>query len=190
MPVFNLPPSEGEPARFGFEALGLVFVEIDTSVRTGGDYGVVASVQDAPQAAGLLSSEVTFWGVPGDPRHNQSRGWECVEGGLHDEEVGRECPQEPAGLSQTPFLTLPGSCAANPASEPLTSSLEVDSWAQPGSFQSAEYAWLTGSGEPLGLEGCAALPFTPSIEMQTGISRREYPYWRERRCEGAPADPA
>ena len=64
VPVFNLVPSEGEPARFGFEVIGKVFVVIDTSVRTGGDYGVTASVENATQVAGLLSSQVTLWGVP------------------------------------------------------------------------------------------------------------------------------
>ena len=65
VPVFNLVPADGEPARLGFEVKGLVFVTIDTSVQAGGDYHVVASVERANQTAGLLSSQVTLWGVPG-----------------------------------------------------------------------------------------------------------------------------
>ncbi len=167
VPVFDLAPSEGEPARLGFEVLGLVFVVIDTGVRTGSDYGVVASVQNAPESTWLLSSQVTLWGVPGDSRHDASRGWECVEGGHHEKEVGRECPKEPSGLSQAPFLTLPTSCAANPLDEPLISWVEADSWADPQSFPlaapSAAYAWRNEAGGLLGFDGCEALPFDPSI---------------------------
>ena len=94
VPLFNLVPSEGEPARFGFEAMGLVPVIIDTSVDQGDDYDVVASVKNATTVAGLLSSQVTIWGVPGDPRHNSSHGWECIAGGEHYEksEVSTPCP--------------------------------------------------------------------------------------------------
>ena len=91
-------------------------------MRTGGDYGVTASVENATQVAGLLSSQVTLWGVPGDPRHDQSRGWECVDGGVYASEVGKPCPTSSA-LPQEAFLTLPTSCAANPSSEPLSSSV-------------------------------------------------------------------
>jgi uncharacterized repeat protein (TIGR01451 family) len=164
VPVFNLVPSQGEPARFGFKVIGKVPIVIDTSVRTGSDYGVVASVNEATQIAGLLSSQVTLWGVPGDPRHDQSRGWECVDGGAYQEQVGKPCPTSSA-LPQEPFLTLPTSCATSPASEPFSSSTEADSWAAPGSFLSNEYAWLNESGEPLGLKGCGQLPFAPTIQV-------------------------
>ena len=166
VPVFNLVPAQGEPARFGFEVLGRIFLTIDTAVAAGGDYGVVASVQNATEDGGLLSSQVTLWGDPGDPRHNQSRGWECIQGGYHflNGEVHTPCPAEP-GLPQTPFLTLPTSCAPQPASEPFVSSVQAESWAQRGFTESTSYAWAGPLGEPLGLEGCGQLSFTPAIEV-------------------------
>jgi hypothetical protein len=174
VPVFNLVPAQGEPARFGFEVVGKVPIVIDTSVRTGRDYGVVASVDNATQTAGLLSSQVTFWGVPGDPRHNQSRGWECVAGGYFHNQVGRPCPAS-SEVPRQPFLTLPTSCPANPAVEPLTSSLEADSWAQPGVFVSSEYSWFSGTGESLGLDGCNQLPFSPAIGVAPEVHEANTP---------------
>jgi uncharacterized repeat protein (TIGR01451 family) len=164
VPVFNLVPARGEPARFGLEIAGRIPIIIDTSVRSGRDYGVVATVKNTTQAAGLLSSQVTLWGVPGDPRHNNARGWECVAGGAWDNQIGKTCPSS-LELPQEAFLTMPTSCPPDPASEPLSSSMEADSWAQPGSFLSAEYAWMSAAGQGLGPEGCSQLPFTPSIKV-------------------------
>jgi hypothetical protein len=174
VPVFNLVPSQGEPARFGFEVIGKVPIVIDTSVRSGSDYRVVASVNDATETAGLLSSQVTFWGVPGDPRHNDSRGWECVAGGYFHNQVGKSCPASSEVPSQ-PFLTMPTSCPANPAGEPLSSSAEADSWAEPGGFVSAEYAWLSGTGQGLGMDGCNQLPFTPAIKVTPEVHSASTP---------------
>jgi hypothetical protein len=164
VPVFNLVPAQGEPARFGFEVIGKIPIVIDTAVRSGRDYSVVATVRNATQVAGLLSSQVTLWGVPGDPRHNNSRGWECVAGGAFDSEIHKTCPatsQEPA----TPFLRNPTSCEANPAAEPVLSKVEADSWAEPGKYVSSESTWTGASGEALGFQGCEALPFTPQIAV-------------------------
>jgi hypothetical protein len=164
VPVFNLVPAQGEPARLGFEVIGKVPVVIDTSVRSGKDYGVVASVENATQTAGLLSSQVTLWGVPGDPRHNGDRGWECVGGGVFVNQVGKPCPTN-SDLPQAPFLTLPTSCAGNPSAEPVRFPMQADSWPNPTSILGAEYEWMTEEGRPLGFEGCEALPFDPSISV-------------------------
>ena len=164
VPVFNLVPAQGEPARFGLEVAGKIPVVIDTSVRSGQDYGVDVSVEDATETAGLLSSQVTLWGVPGDPRHDNARGWECVGGGVFAAQVGRSCPAS-SELSQQPLLTLPTSCAADPQAEPVLFSMESDSWAAPGSFLGAEYAWMNEEGRRLGFEGCSELQFTPGISV-------------------------
>jgi hypothetical protein len=174
VPVFNLVPAQGEPARFGFEVVGKIPVVIDTSVRTGSDYGVVVDVKSATQTAALLSSQVTLWGVPGDPRHNQSRGWECVAGGFFQKQSGKPCPTSTEAQRQ-PFLTLPTSCPTNPLSEPLRSSTEADSWAVPGVFVSAEYAWISSTGQGLGMDGCNQLPFTPTINVTPEVHSASTP---------------
>ena len=102
LPLFNLEPAKGEPARFGFYDLeGETPVILDTSVRSGGDYGVTLGSTNISQTIGLMSFSLTFWGVPGDPRHDQQRGWKCL--------AGEECP---ATDEQHPpaFLSLPTSC--------------------------------------------------------------------------------
>ncbi len=79
VPVFNLEPGVGQPARFGFAVpIANVAVLVDPSVRTGGDYGVTVTSHNVTQAAALLSATVAVWGVPGDPRHDSLRGWGCL----------------------------------------------------------------------------------------------------------------
>ena len=43
--------------------------------------------------------------------------------------------------------------------------MQAESWAQPGLREPTAYAWTGPLGEPLGLEGCSQLPFTPSVEV-------------------------
>ena len=167
-PVFNLTPSQGEPARFGFEALGLVPVIIDTSVSAGNDYAITATVKNATQIAGLLSTQVTFWGVPGDPLHNPSRGWECIGGGVHfaKGEVSTPCPASP-DLGETPLLSLPTSCPQDPTAEPFRTSLQVESWQSAAALES-EYVWRGPLHEALGFTECESLPFDPQLTAAVG----------------------
>src|ERR1039457_6295784 len=83
-PLFNLEPKYGEPARFGFIVLAVPVI-LDTAVRSGPgeDYGVTVSPENITEVSNFISSTVTFWGAPTDPRHDQSRGWSCIESGIN-----------------------------------------------------------------------------------------------------------
>jgi hypothetical protein len=150
VPVFNLAPAAGEPARFGFEVYNVPVI-LDTSVRPDGEYRVEVGVENAPQTAAILGSEVTFWGEPGSESHDSARGWACVQGGHHAKQ-GESCTA-PSPRPTLPLLTLPTSCATA-----LTTSAIGDSWL------GESFSELSSSPT---LGGCGALPFGPAIEVES-----------------------
>src|ERR1700727_550579 len=160
VPVFNLVPEKGEPARFGFEP-AKVPVVLDTGVRTGSDYGVNVTVSNVSEIAVLLSSQVTFWGVPGDARHDKSRGWECIAGGDFIEGSTFQVLDE---SNPRPFLTLPTSCGAT-----LPIGIDGHSWpskADPTGISVSDDMDIEDfSSNALKLTGCNQLPFSPSLEF-------------------------
>ncbi len=157
VPVFNLQPAHGEPARFGFEAEKIP-VFLDTSVRTGGDYGVTVSVSNTTEAAQVLGAQVTLWGDPDNESHDQSRGWACLLGGVY---VNREQPcQPPEPRSSVPFLTLPSACVGT-----VATFMQGESWT--GEQLQGEYTFQNAVGGALeAFEECSALPFKPSLRVQ------------------------
>jgi hypothetical protein len=154
VPVFNLEPAFGEPARFGFYLPTAEFgVYIDTAVPAGGDYPVISKVENIAQTAGYLWSEVTFWGTPGAASHNADRGWGCM---LASENYSTSDSCTASEVSHpAPFVDSPTSCVG-----PLQTSLEADSWSEPGRFTVP----LLASGTP-SLDGCNKLPFVPEIKV-------------------------
>ena len=159
VPVFNLTPGHGEPARFGFVALGNPVI-IDTSLNPDDNYRITASVNNVTQLAQFLSSTLSFWGTPGDPRHDSSRGWNCA---YHVEKLG-PC-QRPPTLSEDAFLRLPVSCATPP-----DFGVSLEPWNTPtGSV--VESASFTGAP----LLGCNKVPFDPSISAAPSSKLAEAP---------------
>jgi hypothetical protein len=153
VPLFNLEPGPGEPARLGFYVPGgNVPVLVDPTVRSGEDYGVTIGVHNVSQDAGFLSSEVTVWGVPGEASHDSVRGWGCLAARGGGQHLLPCTPLEDA--HPTSFLSVPSSCTG-----PLESIVEGDSWAQPGAFTEPIVAQLPA------LHGCNRLPFSPSIRL-------------------------
>ena len=151
VPVFNLEPGRGEPARFGFESFSVPVI-LNTSVRTGEDYGATISVVNASSDVEVLGSRVTIWGTPADPRHDSARGWQCLGKGA--DEPGEIQPPPKCG-GETPnenaFLTLPTSCGEE------KTSVSGNTW---------EGATLPAPRESeFSLQGCNELPFSPSLTV-------------------------
>jgi hypothetical protein len=155
VPIFNVEPGPGQAARFGFSPDG-VPVFLGASVRTGEDYGVTARVENISQSVGFLTNTVTFWGVPGDERHNNARGAGCLE------EIDRsEVPCEPdaKASSPPPFLTLPTACSGSP----LATIADTDAWISPGTMVSP----IPNPSVPMPtMDGCDLLGFHAGISAQ------------------------
>jgi hypothetical protein len=148
VPLFNLPPANGEPARFGFN-IEEARVVIGTAVDPDDGYRIIGSVTNATQVAKFLSSTVVIWGSPGDPSHDGSRGYSCLR-----PSPGLPLCERPPSLGETAFLRQPVSCDG-----PLGFGVEVEPWNVPlGSvIDSASFA-------APGLHGCNQVPFDPKIE--------------------------
>jgi hypothetical protein len=162
VPVFNLVPAPGEPARLGIE-VDRVPIYLDTSILTGKNYAVEVTVHDTSVAALVMKSVVSIWGEPGDPRHDRSRGWACLSDGAY----ARKAPEvgtcgQPAQLATQPFLRMPTSCTTE-----MQTTLSGESWPV-GQSRSDLPLQTEGHGtQNLGLlEGCDQLPFEPSISVE------------------------
>jgi len=175
IPLFNLTPEVGEPARFGFE-FAHAPVTLDTSVRTGSDYGITATVSNITQLTNFLSSTVTLWGVPGDSRHDGARGWGCLRGGSLA--PGLFPCETTSEVHPPPFLTMPTAC-----SQPYTAGVEGVSWpthANPSGIplETGEHGSYTLKDEferTLSVSGCNRLPFSPSIVVQPDVQSGSTP---------------
>ena len=164
--VFNMVPPPGEPAQFAAFILNAP-IYIDTHVRSGGDYGLNASLSNVSMLLPFTGNTLTLWGVPADPSHDSLRNPHLV----------CSSPDQcfiPGGLSSgaplKPLLTLPTSC-----DPPLRTTLSVDSWQDPGVFSSASVVNHDNAGRPLGFDGCGRLPFSPSITVRPDSSSTDSP---------------
>jgi hypothetical protein len=183
VPVFNLPPALGEPARFGFAPVGNPVV-IDTEVDPDDHDRIIASVHNVTQAAELLSSTLTLWGTPGDSRHDGSRGWNC---GYF--KAAQPC-EAPFGFKETAFLRQPVSC-----STPLDFSVQIEPWnVAPGSVvDEAESTQpnMTGCNRVLLNPAIAAVPTSNLSDNPSGLDFKltmpnQWPVKPESIAEGQP----
>lgn len=174
-PLYNMVPPAGQPASFGFLFAG-VPITIHGAVRNGGDFGVDVDSDDVPANLPVGGFTLTFWGVPADPSHDAQR---CDYGVFGMEPSG--CPG-PTGDKTGPhadtesakaFLTMPVSCT--PPGVGLETNVKIDSWANPGTFVQRKLFNHVAPGYPLpssewgpqvGVTGCDAVPFKPSIAVE------------------------
>jgi len=172
-PLYNLVPPPGAPAELGFSVGGIGHVPIllHIGVRSNGDYGVTASLNNIPETGPLQGAILTLWGEPADRTHDLER--EGTQGGGQHEgefckpevrvEGGVETQQRcPSGAPARPFLTMPSACQA----EPLMVGALSDSWQNP----SLPFSLKTKTAA--GISGCERLAFTPSLALAPETTKR------------------
>ena len=177
-PLYNLQPNGAYPGELGFEgAFPFIFT---AAVRSGSDYGLSITSAGTPEAA-INRVRVTTWGVPADPSHDALRGKTCL-GGLNGSaafleqdptEYERNCENEaglggegggPAGVEETPFLTMPTECSG----DPLPLRARYNTWQVP-----SEYVDATDPSPAV--DGCNVLSFEPTIESRPTTTLADAP---------------
>lgn len=143
LPLYNMVPPGGTAVEFGAKVIEGLVIHMSGGLRSDGDLGLYASVEDIPAKLPVSGAEVTLWGDPSDAAHDHVRGRCAVSGGL--------CPTEPTGR---PFLTMPTGCV-----EALSTISRADSWLDPGTVAS-RIATVPA------LDGCNRLGFSPNFEAQ------------------------
>jgi hypothetical protein len=176
-PVYNLVPPAGAPAELGFSVSDLGRMTIFFHVRSGGDYGLTASLDGIPETGPLQGAILTLWGVPAAASHDLEREGTVgdgaqdasefckpsvkVEGGL---ETQTRCPSD---APAKPFLTLPSQCQPE---QPFTAT--TDSWESPGQLQSYSFPEPGTANEII---GCEQLAFTPSLSLTPETTQADTP---------------
>jgi hypothetical protein len=161
IPIYNLVPPKGMPAQFGFDVVnGPIY--IDAKVRSEGDYGITAYLDNVAEAKRISAARFTFWGTPWDSSHDRIRGW-CA-GSWETCPVQGEGEVQPLVDSSGPsFLRAPSECGSS-----LATTMSFTTWAKPVTGASAT------SIEPTMTE-CALPPFAPSIAARPSTNTADSP---------------
>jgi uncharacterized repeat protein (TIGR01451 family) len=155
-PIFNLVPTPGHPATFGFNFVGTPTIN-DADVRGGSDYGVSVDTANVAQR-NVQSAFVTLWSDPGDISHAP---WEnnCTTS---------ECFQHLPGAK--PFLTLPTACGAAPEFR-----VRIHPWFKEQVTERASFVMHDANHNPVGLTGCEHLAFAPAITTTPDTAKSDAP---------------
>jgi hypothetical protein len=163
-PLYNMVPPPGVPAEFAFNPFGLgLFIHIFGGVDSAGNYALTASVKDIPVYGSVSGVRVDLWGNPTDPSHDYRRGYCAIPAA-----TGEACTTE---RLNAPLLTMPSACS----DDPLTLALSADAWEERGKFISDSSSTLDAEGNPIGISGCNALEFKPTISSQASTNLADSP---------------
>lgn len=173
-PLINLVPEAGQSAEFGIEDSSKVNVEFTARLIRVGEKGVgegeryaITFVSKGLPLVELVGVELTFWGVPSDPSHDEMRGLFCGSTKYREELDCHKGGGETSGAPRTPFLQMPADCAAGP--EAVT--VRADSWED----QRYPEPMAEATAELPGATGCEALSFKPSIGVHPDTLQADAP---------------
>jgi hypothetical protein len=152
-------------------------VNIIGGVRWEGDYGVYFTISDTAASPEVISSKLTFFGVPASTAHNAERGEGCVAAELRPPSlppvplVSLTCGGggQTSSATPTPFLTNPTRCPEQKLMTQLTAWSHAGEMVQVPSFTSTR----DDGGE--GPSNCNQLPFAPTISVAPDTTEPDNP---------------
>lgn len=160
VPIYNLVPPKGQVADLGFNAGEFVRAHIYGTPDPAQGYAIKSVTPNISSLVSIRSSEVTIWGVPGDPTHDRFRFYPKITG-------GKVAGAPFGGAPIRPFLTNPMDCGtANGGAR-----LRADSYEAPGNFtppQEAAADQVAGCADP-------RFRFEPDIALQPTDARAAAP---------------
>ena len=146
VPLYNLEPPKGTPVDLAFNVAGIVQAHIYAKLDPSRNYAIKAVTPNISEAFPVRETEVTIWGVPGDPAHDKFRFF--PEGPGHEPSSPLENVGAPSGTCPIrPFYTLPMSCGRDNGG----TRIRVDSYQRPGEFgpeQESGNGAFTGCDDP------------------------------------------
>lgn len=170
-PLYNLEPSTGVPAEFGFWAL-IVPIKLTAELRSDGDYGITVKSDNIDETLNAIAVDITFWGVPGAASHDSERA------GFYNGENPLACATDNGSFVLAPcpyhgapkaFLTTPVDCAHGP----METTVVAESWLGEGDTESV--LSHDDEGDPAGMEGCDRVPFEPTVQAAPTSGTAETP---------------
>ncbi len=157
--LFAMAPVRGVALQLGTNFL-LPLLYINNGVLAGGNYPVQTTVTEAPTSAPVLSSRAVLSGVLGPcVKVPLGTGKFNYTGCTELAQVGTgEYERAPEGRKA--FLTMPTGCHG-----PLGSTIEAESWAEPGKWVKRSTVTHNAAGTPVALTGCSKLKFPAEISV-------------------------
>ncbi len=194
VPFYNMTFDDTQVSRFGFnpekagDALGPIPTEVVSAVgalepvdiiggvRWEGDYGVYFTISDTANTPEVISSKLTFFGVPASTAHNAERGEACLGAQTNIATVPVTlfpftCNSggQTSSATPTPFLTNPTRCLEQRLTTTLTAWSHADEMVQATSLSSTR----DDGGE--GPSNCNQLPFAPTISVAPDTTEPDSP---------------
>ena len=148
--LYNLEPPKGQAVDIAFSAAvvqGHIYATLDPAQN----YAIKTLTPNISSAVTVTGTEVTVWGVPGDPAHDKFRFYPKITEG--------KAAGAPWGSAPIhPFFTNPMDCGFDNGG----TTIRVDSYSHPGDFTQAEE-----DPHPFNVTGCEdqRFRFKPEISM-------------------------
>jgi hypothetical protein len=160
-PLYNMVAAPGTPGEVGFEVVEGIYVHLQGSLRSDGDYGISAGANDILAKIAVEGVETILWGNPTDQSHDAMRG-KCL-----DPKFPGPCTVE---RRDGALLTQPGSCSG-----PQTLRARMASWIEPGVFKERTTQVGDLAGDPTTISGCNQLEFDPTLAARPTTDAADSP---------------